>query len=224
MLELLDLLGNISENPTTVVFYKLEITHKYFSISNSLLLLVKEPQSWILMFCQSHRVTSGQSNCHKQIYISPSQEGPQNQSLHKHITKYITYTNIWKVSPFNITPVKTTNRSRTCWNSWPFHLIYWHQITEKYNPKKEWNNKKCKTVMQIIKCICQWKISVPYGNMYMKFKTTKHTRIHVKALSPTLESGMAHKRMLRNSIGLRVWCDTHCPRCYKNFVWLEHSI
>ena len=61
--ELLDLLGNTSENPTTVVFYKLEITHTYFSISNSLLLLVKEPQSATGFWCseKSHRVTSGQS-------------------------------------------------------------------------------------------------------------------------------------------------------------------
>ena len=152
MFELLDLLGNTSENPTTVVFYKLEITHTYFSISNSLLLLVKEPLDFdVLSITQGHLRTI--KLCHKQIYILSSQEGPQNQSLHKHITKYITYTNIWKASPFNITPVKRTHRSRTCWNSWPFHLIYWHQITEKYNPKKEWNNKKCKTVMQIIKCI-----------------------------------------------------------------------
>ena len=59
----LELLGNISENPTTVVeFCKMEITHTYFSISNSLLLLVKEPQSAIGFWCSVNHTGSPQDN------------------------------------------------------------------------------------------------------------------------------------------------------------------
>ena len=43
--------------------------------------------NWILMSCQPHRVTSGQSNSgHKQIHCQISR---QNQSLHKHKTNSV---------------------------------------------------------------------------------------------------------------------------------------
>ena len=74
--------------------------------------------NWILMSCQPHRVTSGQSNSsYKQMHISQFfsyiyKPFVKNQSLHKHKTKH-TYTNI-RVSPFSISPVKRAHKARTC--------------------------------------------------------------------------------------------------------------
>ena len=80
----------------------------------------------ILMSCQLHRVTSGQSNSgHKQICISKLFSHiyqPSVKSIYKtnHFTNIKhTYTNsrhnFWNVSPFNITPVERAHTARTCW-------------------------------------------------------------------------------------------------------------
>ena len=94
--------------------------------------------NWILMSCQPHRVTSGQSNSgHKQIHISKlflHLYQPSLKSIYKtnHFANIKhTYTNI-RFSPFNITPVKRAHKARTCWYCRPFRLIYRYNDKEKY--------------------------------------------------------------------------------------------
>ena len=99
--------------------------------------------NWILMSCQTHWVTSGQSNLgHKQMHISElilirtlCQVNPQNQSLCKYKTKHTCIhkhkEHIFEVSPFSITLVKRAHRARTCWSHRPFWLIYQCQIEER---------------------------------------------------------------------------------------------
>ena len=84
------------------------------------------------------------------------QVNPQSQSLCKHETKH-TYTNIRqnfpRVSPFNITLVKTVNitlvkrahKARTCWYGRPFRLIYRYEIKEK---KKRNEKRKGQTIQK----------------------------------------------------------------------------
>ena len=94
--------------------------------------------NWILMSCQPHRVTSGQSNSgHKQIHISKlflHIYQPSLKSIYKtnhFVNIKPSYTNI-RVSPFNITPVKRAHKARTCWYRRPFRLIYRYHDKEKY--------------------------------------------------------------------------------------------
>ena len=96
--------------------------------------------NWILMSCQTHRVTSGQSNSgHKQVHVSKLFSHiyqPSVKSVYKtnhfanikHTCTQTSGTNFQRVSPFNITPVKRAHRARTCWYCLPFSLIYWHQV------------------------------------------------------------------------------------------------
>ena len=93
--------------------------------------------NWILMSCQPHRVTSGQSNSgHKQIHISkliPSlcEVSLQNQSLRNIKHTYINIRhNFRRVSPFSITPVKRAHKARVCWYCRPFRLIFRYQVKE----------------------------------------------------------------------------------------------
>jgi len=107
----------------------------------------------ILMSCQPHRVTSGQSHSsHKQMHISKlfsHMYQPSVKSIYK--TNHFTnikhaYANIrhklLSVSPFNITPVKRAHKARTCWYPRPFHLIYWYQVKEKHRKGMDRHNKK----------------------------------------------------------------------------------
>ena len=73
----------------------------------------------ILMSCEPHRVTSGQSNSgHKQIHISklfsrtyrPSVTS-QTQNIHTQTSN----ANFRRVSPFSTTHVKRAHKARTCW-------------------------------------------------------------------------------------------------------------
>ena len=98
--------------------------------------------NWILMSCQPHRVTSGQSNsCHKQIHISKLFSHIYQLSV-KSIYKTNHFVNIkhtntiirhkfQKVSPLSITPVKRAHKVRICWYRWPFCLILNWVCTEK---------------------------------------------------------------------------------------------
>ena len=112
------------------------------------------------MSCQPHRVTSGQSNSgHKQIHISKlfshiyinflsSQSTKSITSQTKNIHTQTSDTNFWRVSPFNITPVKRAHKARTCWYRRPFRLIYWYQVKEKY--KKEIDRQRNNSTVLII--------------------------------------------------------------------------
>ena len=95
----------------------------------------------ILMSCQLHRVTSGQSNSgHKQIHISklfPRIYQPSVKSIYEtnhlantNIHTQTSDTNFWRVSPFNITPVKRAHKARRCWYRRPFRLIYRYQVKD----------------------------------------------------------------------------------------------
>ena len=123
-------------------------------------LRVRSSSNWILMSCQPHRVTSGQSNSgHKQIHISKLfSHQPSVKSIYKtnhfanikHTSTNIRQ-NFQRVSPFNITPVKRAHTTRTCWYSQLFHLIYRYQVKEKY--KKEWTDTIYKKMFFLYKCI-----------------------------------------------------------------------
>ena len=103
--------------------------------------------NWILMSCQPHRITSGQSNSgHKQIHISTlltyistlCQVSLQNQSLRKHKTYIHKHqTQIFEEFVSSITPVKRTHKARTCWYCQPFRLIYRSQVKEIYKKGME---------------------------------------------------------------------------------------
>ena len=121
-----------------------------FSISSS--------RNWILIPCQPHRVTSGQSNSgHKQIHISKLFSHIYIQSSVKSIYKTNHFTNIkhtiWYIHkhqtqifkelvPFNITPVKRAHKARTCWYRRPCCLIYRYQVKEKYKKGMDRHNIK----------------------------------------------------------------------------------
>ena len=51
-------------------------------------------------------------------------------------------TQIFEVSPFNITPVKRARKARTCWYRRPFRLIYRYQVKEKYKKGMDRHNIK----------------------------------------------------------------------------------
>ena len=110
-------------------------THRVISSSSSNL---------ILMSCQQHRVTSGQSDSgHKQMHISklfshiyqPSvksvykinlcQVNLQNQSLCKHKTYIHKYQTQFfeELVSFNVTTVKRAHKARTSWYRRPSRLI-----------------------------------------------------------------------------------------------------
>ena len=115
--------------------------------------------NWILMSCQPHMVTSEQSNSgHKQIHISKLFSHiyqPSVRSIYKtnhftnikHTYKMYTNTNFWRVSPFNITPVKRAHKARTCWYRRPFRLIYQYQVKEKYKKGMDRYNIQLKNVI-----------------------------------------------------------------------------
>ena len=65
--------------------------------------------------------------------------------IHKHQTQ------IFEVSPFNTTLVKRAHKARTCWYRWPFHLIYWYQVKEKY--KKGLDRHNIFLFLFLYKCI-----------------------------------------------------------------------
>ena len=72
----------------------------------------------------------------------------QNQSLHKHKTYIHKHqTQIFEVSPFNITPVKRAHKARTCWYRRPFRLIYRYQVKEKYKKGMDRRNIKLKNII-----------------------------------------------------------------------------
>ena len=86
----------------------------------------------------------------------------QNQSLCKHETYMNPQTSdkfFWRVSPFNITPVKRAHKAKTCWYHRPFHLIYQYQVKEKYKKGMDRHNikkkKKYKCIMANISAIWQ---------------------------------------------------------------------
>ena len=118
-------------------------TKQVFSIlfTFSSLWLQRSSSNWILMSCQLHRVTAGQSNSgHKQIHISKLFSHiyqPSLKSVYKtsHFTDIkhtqTSDTNFRRVSPFNITPVKRAHKARICWYCWRFHLIYRYQVNKK---------------------------------------------------------------------------------------------
>ena len=87
----------------------------------------------ILMTCQPHRVTSGQSNSgHKQIHISKLfsyMYQPSVKSIYKtNCFANVKHTQPSELVPFNITHVKRAHKARTCCYCQPFHLIYWYQV------------------------------------------------------------------------------------------------
>ena len=47
-------------------------------------------------------------------------------------------------------PVKRAHKARTCWYHWPFHLIYWYQVKEKYLKGMDRHNINFK---MLYKCI-----------------------------------------------------------------------
>ena len=110
---------------------------------------------WILTSCQPHRVTPGQSNSgHKQIHISKLFSHIYINPLSSQSTKPITsqtqnipkhQTQIFDVSPFNITPLKRAHRARTCWyhqhNSvycWSFVWYIGKKKQERTENNKRW--------------------------------------------------------------------------------------
>ena len=135
--------------------------HKSSSSSSSSDSSSSSSSNWILMCCQPHRVTSGQSNSgHKQIHTSklfshtyqPSVKSVDKTShfanikhTHKHQTQ------IRSASPFNITHVKRAHKARTCWYRRPSRLIYRYQAKEKYEKGMDTHNIKLKKILY--KCI-----------------------------------------------------------------------
>ena len=82
------------------------------------------------------------------MYISTvCQVNLQNRSLRKHKTYIHKHqTQIFEVSPFNITPVKRARKARTFWYRRPFRLIYRYQVKEIIEAKKMEEELKYNTV------------------------------------------------------------------------------
>ena len=115
------------------------LTHARIHSPAALLTRNLVSSNWILMSCQQHRVTSGQSNSnHKQMYISKFFSciqtlclvNPQNQLLRKHKTS----DTIFEELVPSVLPLLKEHRS---WYCRPFHLIYRYQITEKKERKEK---------------------------------------------------------------------------------------
>ena len=109
--------------------------------------------TWILMSCQPHRVTSGQSNSgHKQIHVSKlfshiyistlCQVILQNQSIrkpktyiHKHETQIFEGL-VPSILPLSKEHIRLGHAGR------PFRPIYRYQMREKYIKKKKRKKKR----------------------------------------------------------------------------------
>ena len=99
--------------------------------------------NWILTSCQPLRVTSGQSNCHKQTHASKPLiyiYKPFLKSVHKTYPYTNTKQNMHKhtkfrrVSPFNIPPAKRAHKAWTRWYRRPFRLSFWNCPSAALNP------------------------------------------------------------------------------------------